>query len=51
MLSEDSLTSPVSTSIYSEGELTKLLGFVKSLDFVDGNNGYAACVIGGRFIY
>jgi hypothetical protein len=40
------MTSSVSTSIYSEEDLQKFLGYIKTLEFVGGNYGHAACVIG-----
>jgi hypothetical protein len=43
---QDSMTSSVSTSLYSEEGINKLLGFIKSLGSVGGNFGYAACVTG-----
>ena len=42
----DCMTSPNSTAIYSEGELNKLLGYVRDIRSVGGNFGYSACIIG-----
>ena len=40
------MTSSNSTTIYSEPELNKLLGYVRHLKRVGGNFGFAACVVG-----
>ena len=42
----DCMTSPNSTTIYSEGELNKLLGYVRDIRSVGGNFGFSACIIG-----
>ena len=41
------MTSPSSTTIYSEPELNKLLGYVGHIKQVGGNYGFSACVVGG----
>ena len=40
------MTSTNSTTIYSEPELNKLLGYVGNIKRVGGNYGFAACVFG-----
>ena len=40
------MTSSNSTTIYSEPELNKLLGYVRHIKRVGGNYGFAACVVG-----
>ena len=40
------MTSTNSTTIYSEPELNKLLGYVRNVKRVGGNYGFAACVVG-----
>jgi len=40
------MTSPNSTAIYPEGELNKILGYVKEIRQVGGNHGFSACVFG-----
>ena len=40
------MTSPDSTSFYSETELNKLLGYVGHIKSVGGNYGFSACVVG-----
>ena len=40
------MTSSNSTTIYSEGELNKLLGYVRNIGSVGGNFGFSACVVG-----
>jgi len=40
------MTSPNSTAIYSEGDLSKLLNYVKEIRQVGGNHGFSACVVG-----
>ena len=40
------MTSPNSTAAYSEGELNKLLDYVKYITSVGGNYGFSACVVG-----
>jgi len=42
----DCMTSTNSTTIYSEPELKKLLGYVKYIERVGGNYGFSACVVG-----
>lgn len=42
----DCMTSPNSTAVYSEPELSKLLGYVKDTKHVGGNHGFSACVVG-----
>lgn len=42
----DCMTSPNSTAPYSEGELQKLLGYVKHLKSVGGKYGFSACIVG-----
>lgn len=42
----DCMTSSNSTAAYSEGELSKLLGYVKHVTSVGGNYGFSACVVG-----
>ena len=44
--SPDCMTSSNSTAAYSEGELNKLLGYVKYITSVGGNYGFSACVVG-----
>ena len=46
MSNPDCMTSPNSTAPYSEGDLKKLLGYVKHLAFVGGNYGFSACIVG-----
>ena len=46
MSNPDCITSPNSTTIYSETELKKFLGYVKHIKEVGGNHGYSACVVG-----
>ena len=40
------MTSPNSTAAYSEGEINKLLGYVRYITSVGGDYGFSACVIG-----
>ena len=40
------MTSSNSTTIYSEPELDKLLGYVGRIKQVGGNYGFSACVVG-----
>jgi len=40
------MTSSNSTTVYSEPELNKLLGYVKHIKRVGGNYGFSACVVG-----
>jgi len=40
------MTSPNSTAAYSEGDLSKLLGYVRYITSVGGNYGFSACVVG-----
>jgi len=40
------MTSTTSTTIYSEPDLSKLLGYVRHLKQIGGNFGFAACVFG-----
>lgn len=40
------MTSPNSTAAYSEGELNKLMDYVKNVTKVGGDHGFAACIIG-----
>ena len=40
------MTSPNSTAVYSEAELSKLLGYVRHIKSVGGNYGFSACVLG-----
>jgi len=40
------MTSTNSTTIYSEPNLNKLLGYVKHIKQVGGNYGFSACVVG-----
>ena len=42
----DCITSPSSTTIYSELELSKFLGYVKHIKHAGGNHGFSACVVG-----
>ena len=42
----DCMTSPNSTTIYSEGDLNKLLGYVRHIKTVGGNFGFSACIVG-----
>lgn len=42
----DCMTSPGSTVPYSEGEIGKLLGYVKHITLIGGNYGFSACVVG-----
>lgn len=42
----DCMTSPNSTTVYSEPELNKLLGYVRHIKQAGGNYGFAACVVG-----
>jgi len=42
----DGMSSHVSTSVYPEDELRKLVHYVKQLRFVGRENGYSACVVG-----
>ena len=42
----DCMTSPNSTTIYSEGDLKKFLGYVKDIKSVGGNFGFSACIVG-----
>lgn len=44
--SSDCMTSLNSTAAYSEGELSKLLDYVKHITSVGGNYGFSACVVG-----
>ena len=46
MSSLDCMTSRDSTAIYSEGDLSKLLGYVKNITSVGGSYGFSACVVG-----
>ena len=46
MSEPDCMTSSSSTTIYSEPELNKLLGYVRHIKRVGGNYGFSACVIG-----
>ena len=45
--SPDGMTSINSTAEYSEGDLSKLIGYVKHLTSVGGNHGFSACIVGG----
>ena len=40
------MTSADSTTVYSEGDLSKLLGYVRHIKSVGGNYGFSACVVG-----
>ena len=40
------MTSPNSTAIYSEGDLNKLLGYVRHIKSVGRDYGFSACVVG-----
>ena len=40
------MTSSNSTAVYSEGDLGKLLSYVKEIKQVGGNHGFSACVVG-----
>ena len=40
------MTSPNSTAVYSEGDLSKLLSYVKEIKQVGRNHGFSACVVG-----
>ena len=40
------MTSPNSTAVYSEEELSKLLSYVKEIKQVGRNYGFSACVVG-----
>lgn len=42
----DCMTSCNSTAAYSEGELSKLLGYVKHVTSIGGNYGFSACIVG-----
>lgn len=42
----DEMSSHGSTSVYPEEELRKLIHYVRQLEFVGGDNGYSACVVG-----
>ena len=42
----DCMTSPNSTAIYSEGDLSRLLGYVRHINTVGGNFGFSACIVG-----
>lgn len=44
--SPDYMTSSNSTAAYSEGELKKLLSYVKHIASIGGNCGFSACVVG-----
>jgi len=44
------MTSQNSTAPYSEGELQKLLNYVKHLKSVGGKYGFSACIVGGSNI-
>ena len=40
------MTSSNSTAVYSEGDLSKLLGYVKNIKSVGEKYGFSACVVG-----
>ena len=40
------MTSSNSTAVYSEGDLSKLLGYVRHIKSVGGNYGFSACIVG-----
>ena len=40
------MTSSNSTAVYSEGDLSKLLGYVRHINSVGGNYGFSACIVG-----
>ena len=42
----DCMTSPNSTTVYSEPDLKKILGYVKHIKRVGGDFGFSACVVG-----
>lgn len=42
----DCMTSQNSTAPYSEGELTKFIGYVNRVTSIGGNYGFSACVVG-----
>ena len=46
MSGPDCMTSPNSTAAYSEGDLSKLLGYARYIASVGGNYGFSACVVG-----
>jgi len=41
------MTSSNSTVVYSEGDLSKFLNYVKEIRQVGRNHGFSACVVGG----
>ena len=44
------MTSSNSTAVYSEGDLSKLLGYVRHIKSVGGNYGFSACVVGKQIV-
>jgi len=44
------MTSPNSTTVYSEGDLSKLLGYVRHIKSAGGDHGFSACVIGKSIV-
>lgn len=42
----DCMTSRDSTTVYSEPDLNKLLGYVRHIKQVGGKGGFSACVVG-----
>lgn len=42
----DCMTSPNSTTVYSEPDLNRFLGYVGYIKQVGGNHGFSACVVG-----
>jgi len=44
------MTSTNSTTIYSDLELNKLLGYMSHIKQVGGNYGFSACVVGKSLV-
>lgn len=44
--SPDCMTSPNSTAAYAEGDLSKLLAYVRYITSIGGDYGFSACVVG-----
>ena len=44
------MTSSNSTAVYSEGDLGKLLSYVKEIKQVGRNHGFSACVVGKQSV-
>ena len=44
--SSDCMTSPNSTAAYAEGDLSKLLAYVRYIASIGGDYGFSACVVG-----